>query len=303
MAGPGGSLEGCDGWPSPVVAQVVVAAVAVALWGGGGGGGALQVAAQRSSAPVVFNDELPLLVSKTMPSCVNKTKEGDTMCEMDPEYNDEIKRLVYIFLERDRGVSNLINNPILRNLLIDVEPIARVDTRLGGVSERPICSAQETLIYPKRAKTSRDDWVFVLNQEGVQQALRVEKCISDGETCSIGMVLPGGATATCRQKYVYRRMLVLGTNKIEPEEVLMPSCCVCYTTYDDLILRTGRNRTRSQSPFAPSPPVAPASPAQPMTLAVPPQAEPTARPFKPMNVNFERVVRSHRRFIRFPHYH
>ena len=51
-----------------------------------------------------------------------------------------------------------------------------VNIRFGGETETPVCSAQETLIYPKRAKTSSNDWVFVLNQENVQQALRVEKC-------------------------------------------------------------------------------------------------------------------------------
>lgn len=46
-----------------------------------------------------------------------------------------------------------------------------------GTSESPVCEAQETLIYPQRAQSAVGDWVFVVNQEGAKQAIRVEKCI------------------------------------------------------------------------------------------------------------------------------
>nr|UZH84523.1 Spz-1 [Portunus trituberculatus] len=250
---------------------MVVAAVAVSSWVGGG---EVMVAAQPGGgARVVFTDELPMpeLISKTRPPCVDSNNIGGDLCEEDPEYDDNIKRRVSMLMERDRGVNALLSDPSLRGLLVDVDPEPRVNVRFGGDSETPVCSAQETLIYPKRAKTPNDEWVFVLNQEGVQQALRVEKCTSDGSAC-LGMVLPNGGTATCRQKHIYRRLLVLGTNKIEPEEVLMPSCCVCYTTYQDLVTRIG-NSTRGRKPPSSTPPrddpVAPSMPTSSDPVAAP----------------------------------
>ncbi|KAK7070482.1 hypothetical protein SK128_026157 [Halocaridina rubra] len=102
-------------------------------------------------------------------------------------------------------------------------------TRFGGFRETPVCGAQEELIFPQRAKTPKNDWVFVVNQEDVKQALRVEKCTREGNACNIG-VPTNDVETVCRQKYVYRRMLILGSNNIQPEEVLMPSCCVCYSS-------------------------------------------------------------------------
>ncbi|XP_063863838.1 uncharacterized protein LOC135102455 isoform X2 [Scylla paramamosain] len=269
---------------------MVAAAVAVSSWIGGG---EVMVAAQSGgSAPVVFSDALPMpeLITKTRPSCLESNTIGGDLCEEDPEYDERIKQRVATLMERNQGVHALLSDPSLKDLLVDVEPEPRVNVRFGGDSETPVCSAQETLIYPKRAKTPNDEWVFVLNQEGVQQALRVEKCTSDGSQC-LGMVLPNGGTATCRQKHVYRRLLVLGTNQIEPEQVLMPSCCVCYTTYQELVTRIGNN-TRGLKPAPVVPPMdAPVAPAMPTSSG--PATAPLAghTHFFPMPLRFSRSNR------------
>ncbi|XP_063863837.1 uncharacterized protein LOC135102455 isoform X1 [Scylla paramamosain] len=297
---------------------MVAAAVAVSSWIGGG---EVMVAAQSGgSAPVVFSDAvswrgyirglgymraaqsseedirrinylpMPELITKTRPSCLESNTIGGDLCEEDPEYDERIKQRVATLMERNQGVHALLSDPSLKDLLVDVEPEPRVNVRFGGDSETPVCSAQETLIYPKRAKTPNDEWVFVLNQEGVQQALRVEKCTSDGSQC-LGMVLPNGGTATCRQKHVYRRLLVLGTNQIEPEQVLMPSCCVCYTTYQELVTRIGNN-TRGLKPAPVVPPMdAPVAPAMPTSSG--PATAPLAghTHFFPMPLRFSRSNR------------
>lgn len=275
---------------------MVSAAVAVSSWIGGG-----EVLVEAQSGRLVFSDELEL-ITKTPPSCLASNNIGGELCEDDPEYNDLIKNRITRLMERNRGVNTLLNDPSLRDILNDVEPSIhpppplRADVRFGGDTETPVCSAQETLVYPKRAKTPNDEWVFVLNQEGVQQALRVEKCTSEGSQC-LGMVLPNGGTATCRQKYIYRRMLVLGTNNIEPEEVLMPSCCVCYTTYQGLVTRSG-NSTGSRKPTPPR--NVPGN--QPMTPALsgpaPPPVAGHTHPH-PMPLGFGRSGRRFRR-ISYP---
>ncbi|XP_042243021.1 protein spaetzle-like [Homarus americanus] len=129
-------------------------------------------------------------------------------------------------------LNELVKDPVLSIILNDSPRPSqgpKIPTlRVGSTQESPVCQAQETIIYPMRGKTPKNDWVFVVNQQDVEQAIKVEKCIKDGSNCNFGMPIQGSTTAVCRQKYVYKRMLIVGSNAIEPEEVLMPSCCVCY---------------------------------------------------------------------------
>lgn len=272
---------------------VALAAVAVTCWVGGGGPvvQAQDIIFREPSVPSMSPRPMPLPVTKVKPSCAPDDKG---VCEEDPEYDARVQEHINRLLRQDTQINALVRDPSLNSILNDVGPEISIRT-LPTESETPVCHSQETLIYPKRAKTSNDDWVFVLNQEGVQQALRVEKCIKDGSPCSISSVLPSDAKATCRQKYVYRRMLTLGTNKIQPEEVLMPACCVCYTTYSDLIPDTRiSNNTRSQTPAHPAASPMPAGP----NPANPHMAMFTSPNRAPVNFHFARSLR--RRNSRYP---
>ncbi|XP_045597610.1 protein spaetzle isoform X2 [Procambarus clarkii] len=210
------------------------------------------------------------LRTKEKPKCSLDTAPIDgEPCNEDPEYDNMVKQHVAFLLSRNERLRGLVNDPSLRNILRDVDinttfvGTSSVNTRITPLEqESPVCSSAETLIFPKRGKTSKNDWVFVVNQDNVQQALRVEKCINEGESCNFGMPLQGNTIAVCRQKYVYRRMLTVGSNDIQPEEVLMPSCCVCYARKPgfDLSVRVGASQptmTPTSGVPAPSgPPVA-----------------------------------------------
>ncbi|XP_042878084.1 protein spaetzle-like isoform X2 [Penaeus japonicus] len=175
---------------------------------------------------------LPTELRSASPPINCKMRAGqdeDSPCLDDLDYNENLKNHVE-FLLADSNLNSIVRDPLFKQLLNDemVEVRTRpLSTRLG-VSETPVCQSEETLIFPKRAKSASNDWVFVLNHENVEQALRVEKCINEGSPCEFESPLPSEVRTVCRQKYVYRRMLTVGTNKIQPEEVLMPSCCVCY---------------------------------------------------------------------------
>ncbi|XP_068230315.1 protein spaetzle 5-like isoform X1 [Palaemon carinicauda] len=99
------------------------------------------------------------------------------------------------------------------------------------------CDFREEWIYPQRARTPKDYWVFVVNQEGARQPVQVEICYQryngKEEPCNIGIPNTGDVSTSCKQRFISRRMLVVGSNQIEPEEVLMPSCCVCYIRRND----------------------------------------------------------------------
>lgn len=164
------------------------------------------------------------------PRCAMRLGQDiDSPCLEDADYNDNLKEHIQ-FLLADPSVNSVVKDPLFKDLLNDnlVELRTRPLSTRVGASETPVCQSEETLIFPKRAKSSSNEWVFVLNQENVEQALRVEKCINEGTACEFESPLPPEIRTVCRQKYVYRRMLTVGSNKIQPEEVLMPSCCVCY---------------------------------------------------------------------------
>ncbi|KAK4299123.1 hypothetical protein Pmani_028566 [Petrolisthes manimaculis] len=237
-----------------------VVVVTVVWCGGGGGGGGGVVEAQApigfpddkvsdSDSRIFFENRSEVIVPPpspprpVAPPAIERIRttikppcapgQGTTArdpCEEDTEYDGTIRDYIQRLIENDKTVAALVGDPTLSNLLLDVNnTIVRATTRFG-TSESPVCDAQETLIYPQRAQSAMGDWVFVVNQDGAKQAIRVEKCINEGKSCRLGMTATRDIKTTCRQKYVYRRMLTLNTNKLLPEEVLMPSCCVCYST-------------------------------------------------------------------------
>ncbi|XP_047492826.1 uncharacterized protein LOC125041684 [Penaeus chinensis] len=249
-----------------------------------------------TSPTVATNRFQPVLTTELRsstppPRCAMKIgQDPDSPCLEDADYNDNLKQHVELLLS-DPSINSVVRDPLFKQLLNDEMVTFRtrpVTTRLG-VSETPVCQSEETLIFPKRAKSASNEWVFVLNHENVEQALRVEKCINEGAACEFETPLPSEIKTVCRQKYVYRRMLTVGSNKIQPEEVLMPSCCVCYrkTSGFDIGSRTRVPGTASGSghpvsgsqPFVSSQPIGP-SLSQP-TLAAPANAN--FQPAPPFN--------------------
>ncbi|XP_076046395.1 uncharacterized protein LOC143028340 isoform X2 [Oratosquilla oratoria] len=170
--------------------------------------------------------------TSSRPRCASA---GQEYCERDPEYP---RAYIRALIGQRSNFLNFLTDPLLRTVLNDPVPAAneRPATRFG-VLETPACKATETLIYPQRGKTLNKDWVFILNDESIQQAVRVEKCTRENSSCEFGNNLPQSVDATCRQKYIYKKLLVVDkTNDVVPESVLMPSCCVCYINYDGLAI-------------------------------------------------------------------
>jgi len=163
------------------------------------------------------------------PRCTFNRNDFDenAPCEQDEDYNLSIEDRFRHLLARFRG-SQVVRNEIFQDLT-QPEEIQKPHTRIRFITETPACAAEETIIYPKRAKTEKEEWVFVLNQGNNRQGVKVEKCISNGQSCNLGAARTE-VNSVCRQKYIYKKLLVMngaGTN-IVPESVLMPSCCVCY---------------------------------------------------------------------------
>eukprot|EP00092_Neocalanus_flemingeri_P029513 GFUD01032048.1.p1 GENE.GFUD01032048.1~~GFUD01032048.1.p1 ORF type:complete len:347 (-),score=66.81 GFUD01032048.1:299-1339(-) len=118
------------------------------------------------------------------------------------------------------------------------------------VKESPACDSQESFVYPRTARNRKRQWRFVINVPGEDgednyvQAVKIEKCIRQGESCNIAS--SGYETTVCRQKYTYRRLLALGEDGTQyVDSFRFPSCCVCYQqksfSYDFELLRSAQN--------------------------------------------------------------
>jgi len=102
-------------------------------------------------------------------------------------------------------------------------------------SETPACNSQQSFVYPRTARNRAREWRFVINvpgetaeQENYVQAVKVERCLREGETCNIASA--GYDSTVCRQKYSYRRLLALGENGEQyVDSFRFPSCCICFT--------------------------------------------------------------------------
>jgi len=182
------------------------------------------------------------------PRCTNNL-EPNAPCINDEDYNINIRDRFKFLLSRFRG-NSIVTNEVFQDLIKPAEidlPQNITGIRDPDYSYEPLCASRETIIYPKRAKTQRNEWVFVLSQGKHRQAVKVEKCSNNNGPCRLGAARTEVNTV-CRQKYIYKKLLVMngaGTDII-PESVLMPSCCVCYIRKEDNGFFTGFRKKPTQ---------------------------------------------------------
>ncbi|CAL4106044.1 unnamed protein product [Meganyctiphanes norvegica] len=204
------------------------------------------------------NEIRPSYRSSKTPKCTLQNPNPNAPCENDPEYDAHIKARFSKILDTQSmsqlqqavlamGLDSIqLSDPMMarrrrsvenREITFPTEGVAPDSTTDGVtplatefefVEETAACSSVKSILFPKRGKTKADNWVFILNQENEQQGVTVETCHSEGSSCNLGGVIPGVETA-CRQKYVYKTFLVMNEGEnVVPEEILMPSTCVCY---------------------------------------------------------------------------
>jgi len=168
------------------------------------------------------------------PRCADGLEEN-APCIDDQDYTTNIRDRFRFLLGRFRG-NEIVTNEVFQDLSKPDEINVTIDNGIRDeqFTFEPLCASRETIIYPKRAKTQKNEWVFVLSQGKHRQAVKVEKCSNNNGPCRLGAARTEVNTV-CRQKYIYKKLLVMngaGTD-IVPESVLMPSCCVCYIRTED----------------------------------------------------------------------
>lgn len=152
------------------------------------------------------------------PHCATK---GKTFCEDFENYPQEFidKMLVEKNVSRLGFGKDIIQNPLEAR-------------RFTGEFE--MCSSEIRIVFPKIGKTGNDEWKLIINQDNLEggyvQGVTIEICKKEGEQCALSSKLPFYYKTTCKQKYVYRRLISVTDGSPIEEMFLLPSACSCSYT-------------------------------------------------------------------------
>ncbi|ODM92053.1 hypothetical protein Ocin01_14628 [Orchesella cincta] len=138
-------------------------------------------------------------------------------------------------------------NPSVSSALLSKEPahnqksssymdgLEALDSNEGEGGKHPDFAGEGGFLCPskvaygkiKKAKSSTTgDWKFIVNYADKSQTLRLEKCLSPGDSCSY--IMPHFRTA-CTQVYNYHRLLAWDSEKGLHNDVFkVPTCCTCH---------------------------------------------------------------------------
>ncbi|KAK3914915.1 Protein spaetzle [Frankliniella fusca] len=128
----------------------------------------------------------------------------------------------------------------------DEIPIGNISQRIDSNEGTPLCPYQEQVVYPKVAKNKEDKWRYIVNQDNYVQGVRVEYCSDDTKSCELADNFPYGYKTTCRQKYIFRKLVALHPEgNTQTDMFKLPSCCSCYFSI------TGSNVSSRRSNMTP----------------------------------------------------
>lgn len=133
--------------------------------------------------------------------------------------------------------TQLVNAAIARNsslrFLENVDeilsdPVPDIEHRIKPADEK-LCDYVEHLVYPQTAQNKEKQWLFVVNLDGLKQRIRVEICLNDGQECNVIKGFAENYKTTCKQKFIYRELLAVGSNgNIVKDQFRFPSSCCCH---------------------------------------------------------------------------
>ncbi|KAI4460182.1 hypothetical protein MML48_6g00008559 [Holotrichia oblita] len=151
------------------------------------------------------------------PSCA---RNGQNFCEhIDTYPHTKLQKL----LQKDTALNQLFG--------VDQAPDEFVN-RDGVEEDKFLCDSEQKLIFPKVGKTKENKWKYIVNQGDSSgryvQGVLIRTCRSLDEPCQFAEFLPSGYKATCKQMYVYRKLLSVTRDGITVNEFFeLPSACCC----------------------------------------------------------------------------
>ncbi|CAG9767967.1 unnamed protein product [Ceutorhynchus assimilis] len=189
---------------------------------------------------IIFPDTIADRID--VPSRINVPK-----CSGALPYCEESETYPYSHIKRI-----LQQNHMLKSVFGQDESPPSITNRLGDEDEKFVCHSIKQTIFPRVGENKNNKLKFIINQgendeDGFVQGIQVEICKNPDGDCDI----PGGSALgdeyimTCKQKYVYRRLLTLDQKgEAIPDSFKMPSACCCaYKQNFDFLTRFGKGMT------------------------------------------------------------
>jgi len=124
-----------------------------------------------------------------------------------------------------------------KNLVFD-QTQSKIAGRFGGddsgfVQESRACDHRKSTVYPKKARNVDGAFVFIVNDEDYKQAVDIEQCLGEGESCRNQDDAPSYGETVCRQKYTTYKMYVINEQGEQVYDTFsLPSACLCHHRSD-----------------------------------------------------------------------
>ncbi|XP_015118824.1 neurotrophin 1 isoform X2 [Diachasma alloeum] len=141
--------------------------------------------------------------------------------------------------------------------LATVDPPFDVGQRIGVSEYETLCDIEVAIVYPQAAKTTKDEWLFIVNTEykednevNFQQGFRIEKCINPNSTCKIvdHAAASSGYDTVCKQQHITRQALGVKNGELAEGIIMLPVSCCCYLKYrGDVFPRMGGSDAESSA--------------------------------------------------------
>jgi len=145
---------------------------------------------------------------------------------------------------------------LVRDAIFDDKPkkageqiLARFGPDSDLVKEARACDNRKATVYPKKATNIQGKYVFIVNDNKYRQAVEIEQCLNEGESCLNESDAPTPGTV-CRQKYATYRMYVINeAGEQVYDSFSLPSACLCHHKSDFAI----RNAFKTEADSPPLP--------------------------------------------------
>lgn len=101
-----------------------------------------------------------------------------------------------------------------------------------NLRDSPLCDTYEEVVYPTVAVNKDNEWMFVVNNQNLQQGVRIERCVQEDVDCNLIDSFATGYKTTCKQKYIYRQLIAVSQGgHIVPMYFKFPASCCCHLKF------------------------------------------------------------------------
>ncbi|XP_061707972.1 neurotrophin 1-like [Cydia pomonella] len=99
----------------------------------------------------------------------------------------------------------------------------------AGDEDQDLCESRRKIIVPRAGRDKDGQWHYVVNQRpNPVQSFVIEVCNPVDSPCADVAHFYTGYTASCKQKFIYRKSPTLDAGGAMVErKLLFPSCCSC----------------------------------------------------------------------------